>query len=101
MQRIEGSSIGGHREPEPGGDALPPTEPAQDKFQAMMSATAKPNLRLVDFQPRSMLVTAEHFVPRAKFPAIDYHNHLDSQDPGEVLQMALLQTRVRYEILCR
>ena len=52
-----------------------------------MSATAQPDLRLVDFQPRSMLVTAEHFVPRAKFPAIDYHNHLDSQDPGDVLKI--------------
>ena len=76
-----------HQEPGCGGDESPPAEPVQDKFQAMMSATAKPDLRLADFQPRSMLVTAEHFVRRARFPAIDYHNHLDSQDPGEVLEI--------------
>ncbi len=29
-----------------------------------------------DFQPRSELVVPEHHVPRAKFPAIDAHNHV-------------------------
>jgi hypothetical protein len=87
MQRSEGSPLAGDREPDRGGGAWPSVEPAQDKFQAMMLATARPDLRLVNFQPRSMLVTAEHGVPRAKFPAIDYHNHLDSQDPAEVLQI--------------
>jgi uncharacterized protein len=30
---------------------------------------------IVDYRPRSTLVTAEHKVPKAKFPAIDIHGH--------------------------
>ena len=58
-----------------------------DKFIAMVSAKADVDLRLSDFQPRSMLVTPAHHVPRAKFAAIDYHNHLDAQDPADVLRI--------------
>ncbi len=57
----------------------------QDKFRAMVTATAEVDLKLTDFHPRSMLVTAEHIVERPIVPAIDYHNHLDSCDPREVL----------------
>src|SRR5687768_3829630 len=34
---------------------------------------------ILDYRPRSTLVTAEHKVPKAKFPAIDVHGH-----PGNV-----------------
>jgi len=57
----------------------------QDKFQAMVTATARVDLNLTDYQPRSMLVTAAHSVERPYVPAIDYHNHLDSLDPRAVL----------------
>ncbi len=57
----------------------------EDKFTAMVSATARVDLSLTDFQPRSMLVTPEHSVERACVMAIDYHNHLDSLDPRQVL----------------
>ena len=30
---------------------------------------------IVDYRPESTLVTAEHAVPRAKYPAIDFHGH--------------------------
>src|SRR5215831_11813637 len=30
---------------------------------------------IVDYRPRSTLVTAEHSVPRSKFPSIDIHGH--------------------------
>ena len=30
---------------------------------------------IVDYRPRSTLVTPAHPVPKAKFPAIDYHGH--------------------------
>jgi len=30
---------------------------------------------ILDYRPKSTLVTAEHLVPRAKYPAIDYHGH--------------------------
>lgn len=58
---------------------------SSDKFVNMVTATADVDLRLSDFHPRSSLNVAEHTVLQPKFPAIDYHNHLDSTDPGEVL----------------
>lgn len=30
---------------------------------------------IVDYRPKSTLVTSEHLVPKAKFPAIDIHSH--------------------------
>jgi predicted TIM-barrel fold metal-dependent hydrolase len=30
---------------------------------------------IVDYRPKSTLVTAEHLVPKAKYPAIDFHGH--------------------------
>ena len=38
-------------------------------------------LSLEDFQPKSMLVTAEHPTPRAKFPVIDVHTHVAPAAP--------------------
>ena len=61
--------------------------PEADKFIAMVSAKANVDLPLSDFQPRSMLVTPEHDVLRAKFPAIDFHNHLDAQNPADVIRI--------------
>lgn len=58
-----------------------------DKFIAMVSARANVDLPLSDFQPRSMLVTPAHEVSRAKFPAIDFHNHLDAQNPADVVRI--------------
>jgi len=60
---------------------------SQDKFIAMVTAKAEVNLCLSDFQPRSNLVTPVHDLKRAKFPVIDYHNHLDAQDPAAVLKV--------------
>ena len=58
-----------------------------DNFMAMVSAKAEVTLPLSEFQPQSTLVTAEHHVQRARFPVIDYHNHLDALDPMEVLRI--------------
>ncbi len=58
-----------------------------DKFVEMVSAKAAVSLPLSEFQPRSMLTTPVHDVERPRFPAIDYHNHLDAQDPREVLKI--------------
>lgn len=38
-------------------------------------------LLLTDYQPRSELVLPEHHPPRAKYAAIDAHNHLPAGDP--------------------
>ena len=34
---------------------------------------------ILDYRPRATLVTAEHAVPKAKYPAIDFHGHPTSQ----------------------
>lgn len=60
---------------------------SEDKFLAMVRAKAEVDLRLSDFAPRSMLITPSQEVARARFPAIDFHNHLDAQDPAEVLRV--------------
>ena len=38
-------------------------------------APAIPAPSIVDYRPHSTLVTTAHPVPRAKFPAIDFHGH--------------------------
>ncbi len=42
-------------------------------------APEMPAPSIVDYRPHSTLVTAEHLVPRAKYPAIDFHGHPGSQ----------------------
>jgi predicted TIM-barrel fold metal-dependent hydrolase len=59
----------------------------KDMFVDLVNATAEVDLRLSDFHPRSSLKTPVHAIERARFPVIDYHNHLDSTDPAEVLQV--------------
>ncbi len=43
---------------------------------ACAPALAQSNLPLLDFQPRSMLITKETPVPRARYPVIDVHTHV-------------------------
>jgi predicted TIM-barrel fold metal-dependent hydrolase len=54
---------------------------------------------IVDYRPKSTLVTPEHLVPKAKFPAIDYHGHprglLDSVDGVASLIASLDSLNVR------
>lgn len=54
---------------------------------AMVTAKADVDLKISDFEPRSMLAVPTHEVSQAKFPAIDYHNHLDAQEPVEMLRI--------------
>jgi predicted TIM-barrel fold metal-dependent hydrolase len=61
--------------------------PRKDAFIEMVTAKASVDLRLSDYHPRSMLVVPEHGARRPKFPVIDYHNHLDAQDPRSVLRV--------------
>ncbi|HYA64831.1 MAG TPA: amidohydrolase family protein [Candidatus Sulfotelmatobacter sp.] len=60
---------------------------SNDPFVAMVTARAEVDLKLSDFHPRSMLVTPVHEIRRPKFPVIDYHNHLDAQEPRKVLKI--------------
>jgi predicted TIM-barrel fold metal-dependent hydrolase len=59
----------------------------KDPFVAMVTARAEVDLKLSDFHPRSMLAAPAHEIRKPKFPVIDYHNHLDAQDPREVLKI--------------
>lgn len=59
----------------------------QDKFVAMVTAKAEVDLRLSDFQPVSEIRAAQHVIREPRFPAIDYHNHLDSLEPKAVLEV--------------
>jgi predicted TIM-barrel fold metal-dependent hydrolase len=62
-------------------------EKTEDMFVAMVTAKAEVSLPLSQFQPISTLVTPAHLPQRPRFPAIDYHNHLDALDPREVLEV--------------
>jgi predicted TIM-barrel fold metal-dependent hydrolase len=58
-----------------------------DKFVAMVTAKAEVELPLSAFHPRAELVGADRTPAKSRFPAIDYHNHLDSLEPGDVLRV--------------
>jgi predicted TIM-barrel fold metal-dependent hydrolase len=64
-----------------------PVNKEQDPFVAMVTASARVDLQLSDFHPRSMLVAPQHDIRKPRFPVIDYHNHLDAQQPREVLRV--------------
>ena len=46
-------------------------------YKADPDAAKRMTLLLKDFEPRAMVHLAAHEVPRAKFPAIDFHNHVN------------------------
>jgi len=52
------------------------------------SAPEFPAPSIVDYRPRSSLVTVEHVVPRAKFPVVDVHGHAGQlANPGVIDDM--------------
>ena len=59
----------------------------EDMFVALVNAKAAVDLRLSDFTPRSELKLTAHPIEKPLFPVIDYHTHLDSQSPQEVLRI--------------
>jgi predicted TIM-barrel fold metal-dependent hydrolase len=66
---------------------MAPSDEREDKFVALVTAKAEVSLPLSQFRPQSMLTTVEHRVEHPRFPVIDYHNHLDSLEPEEVLRV--------------
>jgi predicted TIM-barrel fold metal-dependent hydrolase len=60
---------------------------SSDPFVNMVTARADVELKLSDFRPRSMLIRPTHEILKPKFPVIDYHNHLDAQEPREILKI--------------
>lgn len=59
----------------------------RDPFVSMMTAESKVTLSLSEFTPQPMLRVPEHAIERPKFPAIDFHNHIDGLEPSEVLRI--------------
>jgi predicted TIM-barrel fold metal-dependent hydrolase len=55
----------------------PPTAPARPDAAPPVSGPPKAPLLLADFTPRSMLHADSHEVTRARFAAIDFHQHVD------------------------
>jgi uncharacterized protein len=47
---------------------------------------------ILDYRPRSTLVTPSHEVPRAKFPVIDFHGHMGQRITSEEGLVALGET---------
>ena len=77
---------GGNRIPIEVGEECPPgtTEVRPQQCQA----PEMPAPSIVDYRPQSTLVTAEHLVPRAKYPVVDIHGHANSlADPGVIEEM--------------
>lgn len=67
-------------------NTAPPSEP-EDKFVAMVTAEADVKLPLSEFHPVSMLHTPVHEILKPRYSVIDYHNHLDGQNPDDVLRI--------------
>ncbi len=44
-------------------------------------------LLLRDYLPKSMLVTEQHYLEKARFPVIDNHNHLRDSDPDQCVKV--------------
>jgi predicted TIM-barrel fold metal-dependent hydrolase len=59
-----------------------PTRSQDIQYKSDPDAARKTTLLLKDFEPKSMLHVPAHRVPRAKFPVIDVHNHVN--DPAGV-----------------
>jgi predicted TIM-barrel fold metal-dependent hydrolase len=64
-----------------------PESQFNDKFVDMVTASARVELPISDFRPRSMIQGPAHWMEKPRFPVIDYHNHLDSLEPKDVLRV--------------
>ncbi len=49
--------------------------PSRGQAQRRPRQPTIPPPTIIEYQPRSTLVVPEHAVPRAKFPAVDFHGH--------------------------
>jgi predicted TIM-barrel fold metal-dependent hydrolase len=65
---------------QPGQECPPGTTEVRPR---LCQAPDTPAPSIVDYRPHSTLKTAEHLVPKAKFPVVDYHGH-----PGALLNSA-------------
>ncbi|HSQ30537.1 MAG TPA: amidohydrolase family protein [Gemmatimonadaceae bacterium] len=64
---------GGRGTPIQEGETCPPGQTEIRPRRCMAPEFPAPSI--LDYRPRSTLITATHLVPRAKYPAIDFHGH--------------------------
>ena len=86
----QGRGQGGGR----GGTQIKPGEecpPGMTMVRALnCEAPEFPAPSILDYRPRTTLIAAEHKVPKAKFPAIDYHGHVARGRLGSIEQLNTL-----------
>jgi len=68
----QGGRFAGATQIQPGEDCPPGTTEVRPRT---CQAPSTPPPSILDYRPDSTLVTPAHKVPRAKFPAIDFHGH--------------------------
>ena len=78
---------GGRGTPIPAGEQCPPGQTEIRPRTCMAPEFPAPSI--LDYRPRSTLKVPEHKIPKAKFPAIDYHAHV-SQFLGNQEQLSQL-----------
>jgi uncharacterized protein len=88
---------GGSRQRLAPGQECPPGSTEVRPGSCQAPETPAPSI--VDYKPKSTLVTAEHLVPKSKFPSIDIHGHPPSLTTpesiaGVVAEMDKLNVRV-------
>ena len=80
-----GGTIGQRATPVRAGEPCPPG--TTEVRPRLCQAPELPAPSILDYRPRSTLVVPAHPVPRAKYPAIDFHGHpRDRLDSGAVLE---------------
>jgi uncharacterized protein len=67
------SQMGNQGTPIQPGESCPPG--MTEVRPGRCAAPEFPPPSILDYRPRSTLVTSEHLVPRAKYPAVDFHGH--------------------------
>src|SRR5687767_12234567 len=75
---------GGGTRIEPGQECPPGTTETRP---GSCQAPSIPPPSILDYRPRSTLVTAEHKVPKAKFPVIDIHSHQGQLSPDSMKRL--------------
>ena len=77
---------GGNRIPIEAGAPCPPGTTEVRPLQCQAPEMPAPSI--VDYRPQSTLVAEEHRIPRAKYPVVDIHGHMNSlADPGVIEAM--------------
>jgi predicted TIM-barrel fold metal-dependent hydrolase len=69
----QGRGPGGRGTPIGPGESCPPGTTEIRPQRCLAPRDPPPSI--IDYRPKSTLVTATHLVPRAKFPVIDFHGH--------------------------